>query len=86
VADLMNVQEEGVAVFPVLINPTSRRRMIATDEIIVQFSTGIGGPRAEKGSVLDILTHQRGCRSVSGRCRANSELKEVSDEVTSSKF
>ena len=46
VADLMNVQEEGVAVFPVLINPASRRRMIATDEIIVQFSTGIGGPQA----------------------------------------
>ena len=54
VADLMNVQEEGVAVFPVLINPTSRRRMIATDEIIVQFAIGIGGPQAVG---LPWLTH-----------------------------
>src|SRR5439155_14494614 len=31
---------------PVLIDPVARRRIIATDEIIVQFRGGIGGPQA----------------------------------------
>jgi subtilisin family serine protease len=43
---LLNVQEDGMAVFPVLLDPASRRRMIATDEIIVQFESSIGSPEA----------------------------------------
>src|SRR5439155_821150 len=46
VSDLMNVQEEGVAVYPVLVDPASSRRMIAADDINVQFSSGIAAPQA----------------------------------------
>src|ERR1044071_9764635 len=43
---LLNAQADGAAVFPVLMNPASRRRMIATDEIIVQFAGGSSAPQA----------------------------------------
>ena len=44
---LLSARESEVAVFPVLMDPVSKRRMIATDEIIVQFSDGVGGAEAE---------------------------------------
>jgi len=43
---LLNVQETEIAGFPVLMDPASRRRMIATDEIIVQFAGNITTPQA----------------------------------------
>ena len=46
IARLMNVQEDGMGVFPVLIQPALRRRIVATDEIIVQVKQSIGAPQA----------------------------------------
>lgn len=43
---LLTVQGDEIAVFPVLTEPGSRRRIIATDDIIVQFAGGIGAPQA----------------------------------------
>src|ERR1051325_644131 len=43
---LLSAQADGAAVYPVLMDPASRRRMIATDEIIVQFAGNITTPQA----------------------------------------
>jgi hypothetical protein len=43
---LLSAQADGAAVFPVLMDPASRRRMIATDETIVQFAGGTSAPQA----------------------------------------
>src|SRR6266542_4343319 len=43
---LLNVQGDEISVFSVLMDSASKRRVIATDEIIVQFADGIGRQQA----------------------------------------